>query len=130
VFGCLASRDFKLKELDKPRPIFVRDIEPVDPPSGKVVKGVAATFAAIPFAGNPVDLIAPTSIAKNMATFPAMLSEIETCSIFGPNYVFKAFYEHLAHCTLLISCAKSFIITYYFKHKSLKSVFLKIVNSK
>lgn len=81
LLGDLSGRKFKLEELYDPEPILIRDAEPVDPPSGKVVEGVATSFTPEPFADDSIDFTAYASYTKTTAIFPTRLREEEPCGI-------------------------------------------------
>lgn len=71
------GRELKLEQLYNPEPVLVRDSEPVNPPSGKIMEGVAAPLATEPFTDYPIDFTASAACAKTMAVFPTQLCEEE-----------------------------------------------------
>lgn len=72
----LPGRNLQFKKLKDPKPDLVRNFNLINPAVREVVKGIAAALAAVFFASNPVDFIAATSCAKNMAILPAELTEV------------------------------------------------------
>jgi len=77
LLGDLSGRELKLEELYDPEPILIRDAEPVNPPSGKVMEGISASLATESFADKPIDFTASTSCTKTTAVFPTRLREKE-----------------------------------------------------
>jgi len=91
------SRDFQLEKLDQPHPGFKRAVQLIDPSAGKVMKGIFAVLASIPFADYPVNVFTVTSCAKNTSISPAVFSEVQPSRILGFNQIFKGFKVHGHH---------------------------------
>lgn len=70
LLGAPPGREFKLEELYYPEPVLVRDAEPVNQPSSKIMEGITASLASEPFTGYPVDFTAPATCTKTTAVFP------------------------------------------------------------
>ena len=83
LFGRLSGRDIQFKEFDYPQPIFVADIEFVNPPSAEIGEGVFTPFAAVSFTKDSVYFSALTACTKNKAFFPTRFPEKEPRPIFS-----------------------------------------------
>ena len=90
----LTSRHFQFKELNDPQPCFKRNINRIQPSIRKVLKAFTASFAAVSAIANPINFIAVTIAAKNMAVFPAIFFEIFSSSKLGFTYGFKGVKGH------------------------------------
>jgi hypothetical protein len=85
----LPGRDFEFEEFKDPEPGLGRDFDLVEPPTGEIMEGKAASGAAIFRTVNPVDFIAATLCAKNMAVSPAKTPQVESSLIFCLNNEFE-----------------------------------------
>jgi hypothetical protein len=86
--------DLQFKHLDQPQPGFERAVELVDPPSGKIMKGVFASFAAVSFARQTVHSAPLTDRTKNPTVSVTGSSKIQTGSMFRKNQSFKVLRSH------------------------------------
>jgi hypothetical protein len=93
------GRNLQFEELQQPEPGIEGAVELVDPPAGKVMKGIFAGWAAIPLTGYTIDILPLTSGAKSVSIFPALLAQLQPGRIFAANDVFKASYVHVHHVT-------------------------------
>jgi hypothetical protein len=86
-----AGRDLQFKELDDPQPLLMADLDTIDPAVAEVMKGVLTSLATVSFTQQPVDFIAVTPAAKNVALFPAEFTQIQPGTVFTFDDELKGF---------------------------------------
>jgi hypothetical protein len=101
LLGYSVCRYLKFKELDDPEHCFERNTNLVNPSSGEVMERTSASFAAVFFISQPVNSVAVTTAAKNMAFFPALFSEKQPCPIFTFTYEFEGLKHHIHKINLV-----------------------------
>jgi len=70
LLGDFSGREFQLKELDDPEPLFTTDPDFIDPSSSKIMKSVSTAFTSISFTNYSVNFIVPVSNAETTVVFP------------------------------------------------------------
>jgi len=86
--------DLQFKHLDQPQPGFERAVQLVDPPSGKIMKGVLASFAAVSFARQTVHFSAPAYGTQNPSVSVTGSSKEKSSPVFRKNQPFKVLRSH------------------------------------
>lgn len=89
-----AGRQFDLKELDDPQPAFIRNSQPVDPPTRKVMERITTPLTAVSSAQEAVVFPASAPCTKNTPIFCTRFSKEQSRSIFRFTDELKGFQFH------------------------------------
>ena len=76
--GSLPCGNLQLEELDDPEPVLTRQGSRIDPSSGEVMEGVAASAATPPCVCKSVELACPASGAEALMVFPAESQQVSS----------------------------------------------------